>query len=236
MDNALKSSEDNRDWIFENLVHGPVEYYNDLPDSFTLEKFDAPCRHQGNRGTCGPFAATKISEINHHKRTNDTTKWIYLSPEFIYFHRANRPLAGMYGRDVFQVLRKYGTVPEDQYPYAHSDNIVAAPGVELYKTASSHRISNYARVKTIDGLKRAIIEIGPCYIGLPMYNHTEKFWDVAYGHNFDIGHAVSAIGYTPEGFIIKNSWGDNWGNSGRTIFPYSDFNVHWEIWAPISRE
>ncbi len=28
------------------------------------------------------------------------------------------------------------------------------------------------------------------------------------------GHAVALVGYTPGGFIVRNSWGVNWGDGG----------------------
>jgi hypothetical protein len=233
MDHALRSPMDERDWIFENMVHGPTVYYNNIPEKFSWKKYSPPARHQGARGTCGPFAAAKISEINHHRKIGDTDDWVYLSPEFIYFHRANKPSTGMYGRDVFNVLRKYGTVPEEHYPYAESDSKVEPPHEKLYEIAKDHKINNYARVKTIDGLKRAIIELGPCYIGLPMYNLSEKFWDKSYGENMHAGHAACAYGFNEKGFKIINSWGPDWAKGGKAIFPYEDFDLHWEIWAPI---
>jgi len=239
MDNALKSYDDSRDWIFERLVHGPRGFYNELPESFSLEEYSSPTRHQGMRGTCGAFAAVKIEEIGAERKKITGRKcksWVYLSPEFIYFHRANKPLSGMYGRDVFQVLRKYGTVTEDQYPYAQDDNETKPPAESLYKSAEEHKITGYARIKTIEGLKRAIIEIGACYIGLPMYNRTDRFWDRSCGNELSMGHAVAAIGYTADGFIIENSWGSNWGNTGRSLFPYSDFDIIWEIWVPVKQD
>jgi C1A family cysteine protease len=231
---TLKSDNDPNDWIFERLVHGSKgKYYDIIPESYSLEEFDSPGRHQGKRSTCAPFAGVKISEINTSRKAKRKS-WIYLSPEFIYYHRTNKPAQGMFGRDVFRILRHYGTVPEDKYPYMDEDDVVNEPNSELYKIAMEHRIKNYARVNTIEGLKRALIELGPCYIGLPMFNLTERFWDREYGTEYDIGHAVTAIGYTDKGFIIKNSWGSDWGDDGKAIFPFEDFAIAWEIWVPIS--
>jgi hypothetical protein len=42
----------------------------------------------------------------------------------------------------------------------------------------------------------------------------------------DGGHAVAIVGYTAEGFIVQNSWGTQWGNSGFALLPYEDWLLH----------
>lgn len=91
-------------------------------------------------------------------------------------------------------------------------------------------IDNYGLVKSDIVLKTAILINGPCVIGLPAYNTTEYFWK---GTGKTQGHAVSIIGWDTSGFIIRNSWGYNWGNLGNTILPYEDFNKALEIWTLI---
>ena len=44
---------------------------------------------------------------------------------------------------------------------------------------------------------------------------------------------MTVIGYTKEGFIIRNSWGVFWGDKGYCIYPYSDWGAHYEIWTTI---
>src|SRR3546814_6798093 len=38
----------------------------------------------------------------------------------------------------------------------------------------------------------------------------------------DQGHAFAIVGYTREGFVIQNSWGDHWGRGGFAVLPYAD--------------
>ncbi|MEP7142300.1 MAG: C1 family peptidase [Ferruginibacter sp.] len=42
----------------------------------------------------------------------------------------------------------------------------------------------------------------------------------------DGGHAIAIIGYTREGFIIQNSWGEKWGHKGFALLPYEDWMLH----------
>ncbi|HEY9099506.1 MAG TPA: C1 family peptidase [Thiobacillus sp.] len=48
----------------------------------------------------------------------------------------------------------------------------------------------------------------------------------------DGGHAVAIIGYTPQGFIVQNSWGPSWGNKGFALLPYEDYLLHaTDVWV-----
>jgi hypothetical protein len=46
------------------------------------------------------------------------------------------------------------------------------------------------------------------------------------------GHAVAIVGYTDEGFIIQNSWGEGWGERGFALLPYEDYMLHaTDVWV-----
>ena len=51
------------------------------------------------------------------------------------------------------------------------------------------------------------------------------------GHSDD-GHAVALVGYNDIGFIIQNSWGEDWGYQGFALLPYEDFLLHaTDVWV-----
>lgn len=39
-------------------------------------------------------------------------------------------------------------------------------------------------------------------------------------------HAFAMVGYTPDGFIIQNSWGRSWGKNGLALLHYEDWMEH----------
>jgi hypothetical protein len=46
------------------------------------------------------------------------------------------------------------------------------------------------------------------------------------------GHAVALVGYTDQGFIVQNSWGESWGAEGFALLPYEDYMLHaTDVWA-----
>lgn len=142
----------------------------------------------------------------------------------------------MYGRNVFQILQRIGSVPESVYPYCNDED-APPPDEDLYKIAAQYRIANFARITTIDGLKKALIEYGPCYLQLPLYTNRPRFWIPAeVGEQPVGGHAVAVVGYNERGFILRNSWGEDWNGNGCIIFPYSEWSIHWECWCGVDEK
>jgi len=46
------------------------------------------------------------------------------------------------------------------------------------------------------------------------------------------GHAVAIVGYTQDGFVVQNSWGQDWGTSGFALLPYDDYLMHsMDVWV-----
>ena len=150
----------------------------------------------------------------------------------MYFHRANAPGLGMHGRDVMSILYKIGAPTEAAYPFG-SDH---APDADVIREAGEYKVKEYAQVKTIEAVKLALAEDGPCYIAFPVYNHGTRMWFQRPGEERQGGHAMTLVGYNAEGFIIRNSWGASWGDGGHCVYPYSDFGAHWDIWTAVDQE
>jgi len=222
---AIKSPLDIRDWIAETIFNQDFK----IPASFSLVDKLPPVRDQGPYGTCAAFAASTMKEWQENV---DIGYSGLMSPQFVYNNRSNKPSEGMYARDVMDILRKKGICPETYYPYTST----APFTTEVLNVAKKYIIQSYASIVTIDGLKRALIKSGPCYIAFPVYNYGGRFWMAAQGSTFLGGHAVSVVGYNATGFIIRNSWGFSWNDKGYTIFPYSDWGSQWEVWTTVDAE
>lgn len=94
-------------------------------------------------------------------------------------------------------------------------------------------ISEYAMIKNEHSLRLAIFMNGPCVGALPVYNFSKEFWKKGEGDVFQGYHAISIVGYDDNGFIIRNSWGTAFGDSGYTKISNEDIRKFVEIWTVL---
>lgn len=92
-------------------------------------------------------------------------------------------------------------------------------------------ISLYAKIQDIDTMKVSIMNNGACLVALPVNNMNEQFWKGKPNYG---GHCITFVGWTKNSFILKNSWGKEYGNSGYTYFPYEDWRYLIEAWTIIN--
>lgn len=121
--------------------------------------------------------------------------------EYLYNKRDNKKVDGMSPREAFEILKE------------------------------ENKILGYAKLNSLDTLKRSIIINGAALIALPVKSDNDDFWN---GDNFVGGHAVAAVGYNEYGIIIKNSWGKEYGDLGYSVLHYDDFNKVYEAWTLLS--
>ncbi|KAL3285482.1 hypothetical protein HHI36_000014 [Cryptolaemus montrouzieri] len=115
----------------------------------------------------------------------------------------------------FEYVSYYGIDSEEDYPYLEYQS-------DCEQRESVFRIRSYADIEHNEqSLQQAVSEIGPISIGIDATNELQNY---ASGILIDqtcsqqVNHGVLVVGYGSEGgydyWIIKNSWGDYWGESG----------------------
>ena len=225
--NILKSPIDTRDIIADKYFKK-----NDYPETLDLRKNLKKVRDQGDFGTCAAISASTIKEYHEFIEIGFNN---YFSPKFIYNNRADQSTDGMFARDVMKILNKIGIIEEKKYPY-YIDEKSNEISDKIYKRASIYKIKGYGQIFEIESLKEALFKNGPCLIAFPTYNESIRMWKKK-NNEMDLGgHAMTVVGYNNKGFIIRNSWGENWGNKGYCLYPYKDWGCHWEIWTCIDIE
>lgn len=222
--NIETSEHDGRDLIIEGINHPHFEY----PEELDLRSQLPKAWDQGSDGPCSAFAAAAIKmyhELKDYGNEKDLSRY------FIYNLRSNYPQKGMTPRDTMKILQKWG-IPFRSSFKKRWKSIDQIPQ-EVLDEAANHKILGYARIMTAEGLKKSLYKNGPAYIAMPVYNDSEEFWKARYSQRIMGGHALVVVGYTQQGFILRNSWGTEWAWEGHSLYKYEDFGMHYEIWTAI---
>ena len=231
--NFKRSSIDRRDYLYQSSIINTTE----LPEVLDYREVLMPVRNQGPQGTCYAQSACCMKEWQERR---DYEFKGYFSPQFFYNNRPNKydddpnNDEGMFGRDVMKMLKEIGVCEEKDYPYGKIENRKdISPG--LYLKSKKNVIESYAQINNIENLKLALYNNGPCLIGMPVYNYSDQLWIKKNNQQMLGGHAMTIVGYNKEGFIIRNSWGETWGDKGYSIYKYNDWGIHWEIWTTLDK-
>jgi hypothetical protein len=222
--NVRRSPKDSRDWKARAIYYKVI-----LPEVVDYRDKMQPIRDQGNQGSCAAMSGAAMKE---YQEKMDIGLNEYMSPQFIYNNREDLAEEGMYMRDLMKVLKEKGDCTEKHFPYGD----LRKPEVDDYIEASKYRTLNYASINTIEELKTALYINGPCIIAIPVYNYTKRLWYQNPGEELLGGHALCVVGYNTEGFIIRNSWGKDWGDNGYCAMSYADFGMQWEVWTCIDEK
>ena len=212
-----------------------------LPAKADLRSMFAPVRNQGALGSCSAFAATAVMEAVSGKKSTR------LSPLFFYYAerkameedgraRATRKDTGAFMYLAAETAVKVGTTTEKEVPYADGKEGLGYDATEAHFTAATeHKSKKRARVKTLQGMKSALAAKKPILLPIVLYNsfmtrtvaRSGEMPMPFRGEEIMGGHAVVAVGYDDEkqAFLIRNSWGTDWGQQGHFWMPYDYFKT-----------
>ena len=127
-------------------------------------------------------------------------------------------------------INKIGVCNESMWPYDTS-KFTVKPTDECYKSAVNNESIQYNSLKQeLEQLQSCLILGNPFVFGFIVYESFESDTVAKtgimpmpeQGEKELGGHAVMAVGFDSEKkvFIIRNSWGDNWGDNGYFYMPY----------------
>lgn len=133
--------------------------------------------------------------------------------------------SGGYIVSTSQFIRDTGSPDEGCYPYLGRDSD-CGNACSDWRTIA-RKMSGFTRVtQTVSALKSALYSRGPINVGMMVYSDFSSYnsgiYEYAYGQR-EGGHAVLIVGYDDDSqcFIVKNSWGSNWGENGFFRIAYS---------------
>lgn len=197
-----------------------------------MREWDSPIEEQGHLGSCEGNAITNAYELQVRFLYPD--KFVELSRLFVYYNSRlldNSELEdnGAYLRDGMKAVKKFGICSEKLWPYNIKKFAIKPPN-ECYADALARTITSYQSLTTIDDVLYALNENKPVVIGVTVY---DSFNDVSKSNpiinlpksterDTGGGHAMTIVGYDipKKQFLIKNSYGRNWGDNGYAWLPF----------------
>ncbi|XP_030896468.1 cathepsin K [Leptonychotes weddellii] len=202
------------------------------PDSIDYRKkgYVTPVKNQGQCGSCWAFSSVGALEGQLKKKTG---KLLNLSPQnLVDCVSENDGCGGGYMTNAFQYVQKNrGIDSEDAYPYVGQDESC------MYNpTGKAAKCRGYREIPVGNekALKRAVARVGPVSVAIDASLTSFQFYSkgVYYDENCNsdnLNHAVLAVGYGIQKgnkhWIIKNSWGENWGNKGYILMARNKNNA-----------
>ena len=193
--------------------------------------FVSPVKSQGNCGSCWAFASVGAFEALRAIVDDTPGSFLNLSEQILVSCCAEN--SGCNGGSMYyaaEFLRDEGTYHETCFPYTATDNDCSNACWDWRSRA--FKIESHAFVsRSVSELKTALQE-GPFAVAFNVYSDFRSYGSGIYEcSNFSgdpTGHAVLLVGYrdTPDQtgggyFIVKNSWGTGWGESGYFRIGYS---------------
>lgn len=238
----------------DGLIGGPEDVSifkkgaGKLPAKADLREYFSPIRNQGALGSCSAFAMTGLMEavwrIQKHKNAKTS-----VSPLFFYYAerkkmeeegmaKATRKDTGAYMSMAAATAVRTGACPEAQVPYRDGKPGLAYDAKpEDFAAATPFKMKSKARLKTLDGMKSALAHKKPFILPIVLYQsfmtrtvaRTGEMMMPMAGENIEGGHAVCAVGYDDAkgAFLVRNSWGNDWGQGGYFWMPYSYFKTRY---------
>ncbi len=223
----------------------------DLPSSFDLRDIDGhsyigDIRNQGQCGSCWAFGTLAAAESVWNRTYNlYDDQAIDLSESFLVWSLS--PLYdGMAGcdggilSDPMDAMLEYGVPLEADFPYTITD-----PGEDLHWDASRYTFQSWYSIPTndIETTRRVLSSIGAVTAAIQAENGFRAYTDGVFEdanrtpQDIDLmgnmNHAIALVGWddNPDdsdmgAWILRNSWGPDWGLDGYMWVRYTSMRVN----------
>lgn len=232
----------------DHLYSAPIFEIGPLPPSKDLRPQCPPVYDQGQLGSCTGNAIAGAIQFDRLKQQ--------LQPDFVpsrLFIYYNERLiegtvpydAGAQIRDGIKSVATVGACDEQLWPYDIT-KFAQKPAKAAFDAAAATKAASYCRVaRSLMQMKGCLASGYPFVFGFTVYDAFESNQVAATGtlnmpdtatESVLGGHAVLAVGYDDQSqrFIVRNSWGSQWGQAGYFTMPYTylmEQNLSDDFWT-----
>lgn len=240
-------TEDNLN-VGEMLKNVGVTKKVKLPSAVDLRKWFSPVEDQGELGSCTANAGVGVVEYYERKafgkHIDASRLFLYKTTRNILHSKGD---TGAFLRTTMQALVLFGVPPEEYWAY-DVNKFDKEPSAFCYAFAQNYQTIKYVRLDPPGTSQPDVLVKIKTYLnaGLPpmfgfsvysSYTQAEKDGKIPFPSPKEKivgGHAIVAVGYddnmkiknnineseTTGALLIRNSWGESWGDKGYGWLPY----------------
>ncbi|MDQ3930887.1 MAG: C1 family peptidase [Chloroflexota bacterium] len=198
-----------------------------------------PVKNQGGCGSCVSFCSCATIESAVRIKLKNPAFNIDLSEGFLQFCGGGS--CGGWGlTSGLDFAKSTGVTDEACMPYQATDMNCNSSRCSDWQNRLT-KISDYTGYATIDARKNALASQGPLLAGMAVYNDFFAYTSGVYVKTSNSTLAgypcISLVGYddTQQCWILKNSWGTNWGEGGFVRIRYNQPDLLLDTqWASYS--
>jgi C1A family cysteine protease len=204
-----------------------------LPSRFDWRdaNFVTPARNQSGCASCWAFASTAALESYVLIRNKTPGIDLDLSEQVLISCANAGGCGGGYINKAADFFVSTGLTLESCYTYTHSDgwcgNACPSWNSATYKLNKWSYVSNPSMSYSVNSIKDALVNYGPLATTMVVYQDFYNYKSGVYSYvsgSLAGGHGVTLVGYddSSQCFIVKNTWGQDWGENGFFRIAYSE--------------